>query len=101
MIKSTKKRNYDIELNKLQKKKELDLKIRNRFSWLIIGSVSIIVIGTMYAFIFEDLQINFITLVTLIIAFFSIYLSSLFYFKTTEQSKDRKSTRLNSSHVAI
>lgn len=86
MIKSTKKRNDDIELNKLQKKEELDLKIRNRFSWLIIGSVSIIVIGTMYAFIFEDLQINFITLVTLIIAFFSIYLSSLFYFKTTEQS---------------
>src|SRR5699024_1590193 len=86
MKKGTTKQNNDVESNKLHRKEEMDLKIRNRFSWLIIGSVSIIVISIMYAFIFEGLQIDLITLVTLIIAFFSIYLSSLFYFKTTEQS---------------
>ena len=67
-------------------KEELELKIKNRFSWLIIGSVSISVIGIMYAFIFEAINIDFITIVTLVIAFFSIYLSALFYFKATEQS---------------
>lgn len=67
-------------------KKELDLKIKNRFSWLIIGSVSIVIVGTMYAFIFKGIKIDISSLISILLAFFSIYLSSLFYFKTTEQS---------------
>lgn len=69
-------------------KEELELKIKNRFSWLIIGSVTIFIIGIMYTFIFETIIIDFITVVTLVIAFFSIYLSALFYFKATEQSNN-------------
>lgn len=78
----------DRKESNISPKEELELKIKNRFSWLIIGSVSIFVVGIMYAFIFGNIEIDFITIVTLAIAFFSIYLSALFYFKATEQSNN-------------
>lgn len=80
-----KNQNYS-QLNNSSKREELNLKIKNRYSWLIIGSISIVIVGTMYAFIFKDIKIGISSLISILLAFFSIYLSSLFYFKTTEQS---------------
>ena len=87
MRSDTRREEYS-ELIDLNKKERLDLKIKNRYSWLVIGSASIVIVGTMYAFIFGDIKVSISSLISILLAFFSIYLSSLFYFKATDQSNE-------------
>lgn len=92
------------DTNDSHEKLKLDLKIKNRYSWLIISIVSITTVGTMYAFIFEGIKINIISLISILLAFFSIYLASLFYFKATEQSNqfyDRTFRYTKDIHVLL
>lgn len=84
-IKENMKKNHS-ELTASYKKEELDLKIKNRYSWLIIVSILIAIISMAYVLIFGSIKISIDSLVSVLLAFFSIYLSSLFYFKATEQS---------------
>lgn len=69
-------------------------KIRNRNSWLLVFVVVVItlVISSVIFFrlIIENdaLNIDIATILTTLLAFFSIYLSATFYFKTTEQSNN-------------
>jgi len=67
-------------------------KIKNRNSWLLVfaGIMFTILICTVifYRFIIknESANIDTATILTTLLAFFSIYLSATFYFKATEQS---------------
>ncbi|WP_438312251.1 hypothetical protein [Sporosarcina sp. FA9] len=67
------------------------IKINNRYSWLIIGSVSSVIIVSLFIIIFlvvteRKFEIDVAIILTTLLAFFSIFLSSFFYFKATEQS---------------
>lgn len=84
-IKEVTKEN-NLDLNDSNKKEDLELKIKNRYSWLIIISVLIVIIGVVYVLFFNNIDISIDSLVSVLLAFFSIYLSALFYFKATEQS---------------
>ena len=81
---NTKKNNLD--LNESHRKEDLELKIKNRYSWLIIISILIAIIGIVYVLFFKNINVSIDSLVSVLLAFFSIYLSALFYFKATEQS---------------
>lgn len=81
---NTKKNNLD--LNKSHKKEDLELKIKNRYSWLITISILIAIISIVYVLFFKNINVSIDSLVSVLLAFFSIYLSALFYFKATEQS---------------
>ncbi|TCJ00020.1 hypothetical protein, partial [Cytobacillus praedii] len=66
-------------------------KLKNRYSWLIIGSISSIVAVSSFVVVYnviagEKINIDVATVLSTMLAFFSIFLSSFFYFKATEQS---------------
>ncbi|MCA9767134.1 MAG: hypothetical protein KC455_12045 [Carnobacterium sp.] len=74
--------------NNPERKNLSELKIKNRYFWLISINSTIIVLAGAYAFLFNDISFSITTLVSVLLAFFSIYLSALFYFKATEQSNE-------------
>jgi hypothetical protein len=66
-------------------------KIKNRNSWLVVISVCffLLLLGICiiyYVFSGEKLNLDVPTILSTLLAFFSIYLSAVFYFKATEQS---------------
>lgn len=76
---------YNLQ-NDPEKKNISELKIKNKYFWLISFNSTIIVLASTYAILFTDVSFSITTLVSVLLAFFSIYLSALFYFKATEQS---------------
>ncbi|AHN24258.1 MULTISPECIES: hypothetical protein [Lysinibacillus] len=88
------KSNESVEKSVINNKNyTLDEKIKNRYSWLIVVSVIIVVITGVFITIYnviigENFGIDVATVLSTLLAFFSIFLSSIFYFKATEQSND-------------
>ncbi|WP_078595381.1 hypothetical protein [Evansella clarkii] len=72
----------------LYNERSLEEKIKNRNNKFLLGlgSFFALLVGYIVVFNFESYQLDMTTLLTVLLAFFSIYLSSIFYFKTTEQS---------------
>ncbi|OCA87309.1 hypothetical protein [Pseudobacillus wudalianchiensis] len=73
---------------RLLNQSSIDSTIKNRNSWTFtIAALGMI--GTIcFLLITGKVQIDSATLLSLILAFFSIYLSAAFYFKSTDQSND-------------
>jgi hypothetical protein len=63
-----------------------ELKIKNRYSWLVVIVSILLLLIFSYTIFKEEVELDGITLLSFILAFFSIYLSATFYFKATEQS---------------
>ncbi|MBD7944729.1 hypothetical protein H9650_11440 [Psychrobacillus sp. Sa2BUA9] len=80
---------------KLIKKKTVESSVKDRNSWTFtIATLGIT--GTIcYLLITGKVNIDSSTLLSLILAFFSIYLSATFYFKSTEQSNHFYNTAFN------
>lgn len=82
-----KKYDYDVKNQKLY----FDMKIKNRNNWLFIGVISVLAILVIFVTIYSVItgqryNIDTAIVLTTLLAFFSIFLSATFYFKTTEQS---------------
>lgn len=87
-------KNYN-ETQKLNNQNEtltkLEVKIKNRYSWLLIGLVIALVTVISFVIVYNVLSgrsftLDVATVLSTLLAFFSIFLSSFFYFKATEQS---------------
>ena len=65
---NTKKNNLD--LNESHRKEDLELKIKNRYSWLIIISILIAIIGIVYVLFFKNINVSIDSLVSVLLAFF-------------------------------
>jgi ABC-type multidrug transport system fused ATPase/permease subunit len=79
-------KNYSTNDNIQTEKLRNDLKIKNRYSWLIVAISILSLLIFSYTLLTDKVDIDGITLLSFILAFFSIYLSATFYFKATEQS---------------
>lgn len=83
------------KLFRLITKKSVESSIKNRNSWTFTIAVLGITITVCFLLITGKVNIDSSTLLSLILAFFSIYLSSQFYFKATEQSNQFYNTAFN------
>jgi hypothetical protein len=77
-----------IKTFKFIKPNSIEIKIKNRNSWTFTIA-ALVLTGTICNLLISGkVNIDSATLLSLILAFFSIYLSAQFYFKATEQSND-------------
>lgn len=76
------------KIYKLFRRKSTESTVKNRNSWTFTIAVLGITGTFCFLLITGKVNIDSSTLLSLILAFFSIYLSAQFYFKATEQSND-------------
>jgi hypothetical protein len=65
---------------------DIESRIKNRNSWLIFIVVISLIFIISYSVLTGKVNIDGMTLLSFLLAFFSIFLSATFYFKATEQS---------------
>lgn len=80
---------------KLSPRRSIEAIVKNRNSWTFTIAVVGITATICFLLITGRIDIDSSTLLSLILAFFSIYLSAQFYFKATEQSNQFYNTAFN------
>lgn len=74
------------KIYKLIQRRSTESTVKNRNSWTFTISALAVVITICFLFLTGKVEIDSATLLSLILAFFSIFLAAQFYFKATDQS---------------